>query len=70
MKKEFKPIVLVQLRESGFVNMFTRRYWDSIKDRKNQPLRAIAFGDTPEESAKLWEVREDMNRAIRNARDA
>ena len=68
--KDFRPVVLVQHRASGFVNMFTRRYWDSLGERKHQTFHAVAFGNTPEESAKLWKVRDDINRVLKRARDA
>ena len=61
--KAYKPIVLVANKSNGAAIMFGRRYWESRDDTKYDKFQVIAFADTPEEKATLWEIKNKLNYA-------
>ena len=68
--KTFKPVVLVQHRATGLMNLWTQRYWNSRGERKHEAFHVVAEANTFEEKAELWKIKDDMNRAIKMLNDA
>jgi len=68
--KTFKPVVLVQHRATGLMNLWTQRYWNSRGERKHMAFHVMAEANTFEEKAELWKIKDDMNRAIKMLNDA
>ena len=55
--------MLVANKRNGAAVMFSRRYWESRDDTKYDTFQVVAFADTPEEKAKLWEIKDKLNYA-------
>ena len=68
--KTFKPVVLVQHRVTGLMNLWTQHYWNSRGERKHIAFHVVAEAKTFEEKAKLWKTRDNINRLIKMANDA
>ena len=58
--KPFVPVVLAKHKVNGAAVMWTRRLWESTKHPNSE---LIASADTPEEKAKLWELKDKLNHA-------
>lgn len=50
--------------------MYSRRFWDSRDDKKYEKNHVVAHGDTPEEVAKLWKVKDQINNLFKDLPDA
>jgi hypothetical protein len=68
--KTFKPVVLVQHRATGLMNLWTQRYWNSRGERKHEAFHVVAEANTFEEKAKLWKSRDNTNRILKMLDDA